>query len=67
MSEVSIKNQKQIIPTYVPKPAHELPMFFENKPYQGASGRVYPIPYCDGISDEKPMLNTMYTPLKTSI
>ncbi len=53
MSEVSIKNQKQIIPTYVPKKAHELPMFFENKPYQGASGRVYPIPYCDGISDEK--------------
>ena len=53
MSEVSIKNQKQIIPTYVPKKAHEPPMFFENKPYQGASGRVYPIPYCDGISDEK--------------
>lgn len=53
MSEVSVKNQKQIIPTYVPKKAHELPMFFENKPYQGASGRVYPIPYCDGISDEK--------------
>lgn len=53
MSEVSIKSQKQIIPTYVPKKAHELPMFFENKPYQGASGRVYPIPYCDGISDEK--------------
>lgn len=53
MSEVSIKKQKQNIPTYVPKKAHELPMFFENKPYQGASGRVYPIPYCDGISDEK--------------
>ena len=53
MSEVSVKKQKKIIPTYVPKKAHELPMFFENKPYQGASGRVYPIPYCDGISDEK--------------
>ena len=53
MSKVSVKKQKQNIPTYVPKPAHELPMFFENKPYQGASGRVYPIPYCDGISDEK--------------
>lgn len=53
MSEVNVKKQKQNIPTYVPKPAHELPMFFENKPYQGASGRVYPIPYCDGISDEK--------------
>ena len=44
---------KELLPTYVPKKAHELPMFFENKPYQGASGRVYPIPYCDGITDEK--------------
>lgn len=53
MSEVHIQKQKQVIPTYVPQKAHELPMFFENKPYQGASGRVYPIPYSDGISDEK--------------
>lgn len=54
MDEVKLTRGKQVIPTYVPKKAHELPMFFENKPYQGASGRVYPIPYCDGISDEKP-------------
>ena len=53
MDEVKLTWGKQVIPTYVPKKAHELPMFFENKPYQGASGRVYPIPYCDGISDEK--------------
>ena len=53
MDEVKLTRGKQVIPTYVPKKAHELPMFFENKPYQGASGRVYPIPYCDGISDEK--------------
>ncbi len=46
-------NRKTIIPTYVPKKAHDLPMFFENKPYQGASGRIYPIPYADGITDEK--------------
>ncbi len=53
MKEVTIEKKKIKIPTYIPKKAHELPMFFENKPYQGASGRVYPIPYCDGISDEK--------------
>ena len=52
-NEVKLVKENQTIPTYVPKKAHELPMFFENKPYQGASGRVYPIPYCDGISDEK--------------
>ncbi|MBQ9975721.1 MAG: DUF5107 domain-containing protein [Clostridia bacterium] len=50
---ISVKKHKQIIPTYVPKKANDLPMFFENKPYQGASGRLYPIPYSDGITDEK--------------
>ena len=53
MSEVTCKNHGMRIPTYIPQKAHELPMFFENKPCQGASGRVYPIPYCDGISDNK--------------
>lgn len=53
MKEVKCEKKGMVIPTYIPKKAHELPMFFENKPYQGASGRVYPIPYCDGISDEK--------------
>ncbi len=53
MSKVSVKKHKQCIPTYIPKKANDLPMFFENKPYQGASGRLYPIPYSDGITDEK--------------
>ena len=53
MSNVNARKHKQIIPTYVPKKANDLPMFFENKPYQGASGRLYPIPYSDGITDEK--------------
>ena len=53
MSHVHAERKQQIIPTYIPKPAHELPMFFENKPYQGASGRIYPIAYSDGITDEK--------------
>ena len=53
LSKVNVKKHKQIIPTYIPKKANDLPMFFENKPYQGASGRLYPIPYSDGITDEK--------------
>ena len=28
MKKVSVENKKTIIPTYVPKPAHDLPMFF---------------------------------------
>ena len=49
---VKIIRQKLTIPTYEPQEPHELPMFFENRPYQGADGKVYPLPYSDGISDE---------------
>ena len=41
MSEkVTLTRAREIIPTYVPKPPVELPMFFEKKPYQGATGRL---------------------------
>ena len=50
---VQVRKHKMVIPTYIPKKANDLPMFFENKPYQGASGRLYPIAYSDGITDEK--------------
>ena len=54
MSEkVTLTRAQEVIPTYVPKPPIELPMFFEKKPYQGATGRLYPLPYSDGITDEK--------------
>ena len=44
MSEkVTLTRAREIIPTYVPKPPVELPMFFEKKPYQGATGRLYPL------------------------
>lgn len=41
------------IGTYPPGEPSDLPMFFEKKPYQGATGKVYPIPFCDTLSDEK--------------
>lgn len=49
----SVKKEKIKIPTYIPAKAMDLPMFFEKKPYQGASGRLYPLPFSDSISDEK--------------
>ncbi|WP_343247918.1 DUF5107 domain-containing protein [Diplocloster hominis] len=49
----SLKKENIKIPTYVPAEALELPMFFENKPYQGASGKLYPLPFSDSINDEK--------------
>ena len=51
--KVHVQRAPQTIPTYIPKAPIELPMFFEKKPYQGASGRLYPLPYSDGITDEK--------------
>lgn len=53
MSKITLKHYQKTIPTYVPGKPSTFPMFFENKPYQGASGRLYPIPYSDVISDEK--------------
>ena len=50
---VKLNKENRIIPTYVPRKAMDLPMFFERKPYQGASGRLYPLPFSDSISDEK--------------
>lgn len=51
--KVKVEREKKVIPTYVPKAAMELPMFFEKKPYQGATGRLYPLPFSDSISDDK--------------
>ena len=50
---VKLVKEQRAIPTYVPRKAMDLPMFFERKPYQGASGRLYPLPFSDSISDEK--------------
>ena len=53
MSKIKAEKISKTIPTYIPKKPTEMPMFFEKKPYQGASGKIYPIPYSDGISDDK--------------
>jgi len=49
---VEMKRIPMHIPTYEPSKPSELPMFFEKKAYQGAEGRVYPIPYIDQLSNE---------------
>ena len=50
---VTARLENHNIPTYMPKKPLEMPVFFEKRPYQGASGKVYPLPYCDMLSDEK--------------
>ncbi len=48
-----IERKKIKIPTYPIGSAEPLPLFFEKRPYQGASGKLYPIPYVTNFSDER--------------
>lgn len=41
------------IPTYEPCPPDKNPVFHEKRSYQGASGRVYPLPVTDRLGHEK--------------
>src|SRR4030095_13813240 len=41
------------IPTYPERPPDKNPMFLEKRVYQGSSGKVYPNPFTDRISNEK--------------
>ncbi len=49
---VQMTRKPLIIPTYVPGTPNELPFFLEKKAYQGATGRVYPLPYTDKLSNQ---------------
>lgn len=48
-----LRRKKVMIPTYPTSAPEPLPIYFEKRPYQGASGSIYPIPYTPGLSDEK--------------
>ncbi len=53
MSEVILRQEKVTIPTYEISDYDKNPMFLEKRVYQGSSGRVYPHPVCEGVSDVK--------------
>ena len=48
---VTITRKPMSIPTYEPKGANTLPFFLENKPYQGATGRLYPLSFTDRLTN----------------
>jgi tetratricopeptide (TPR) repeat protein len=52
-SNVSVWEEKVIIPTYAIGKPDKNPMFFEKRVYQGSSGVVYPNPVIEKIADEK--------------
>ncbi len=50
---VSCFEQQIVVPTYPVQDADPNPMFFENRVYQGSSGKVYPNPFTDRVALEK--------------
>ncbi|MDE7299108.1 MAG: DUF5107 domain-containing protein [Lachnospiraceae bacterium] len=53
MEKARVWAEKVTIPTYEIGRAEKNPMFLEKRVYQGSSGRVYPYPTIESISDEK--------------
>ena len=52
-TNVRVWEETVIIPTYKPAAAEKSPLFLENRAYQGSTGKVYPLPVTEKISDEK--------------
>lgn len=52
-SKVNVWEETVVIPTYKVYPPEKGPLFIENRAYQGSSGKVYPLPVTEKISDEK--------------
>lgn len=50
---VNCREEQVVIPTYAVQDADPNPMFLEKRVYQGSSGRVYPSPFTDRVSQEK--------------
>jgi len=50
---VAAWSEPVVIPTYPALPPDPNPMFLERRVYQGSSGRVYPNPFTDRLSDER--------------
>lgn len=48
---VKVTRKQTTIPSYVPGAPNDMPFFLEKKPYQGATGRIYPVPFIDDINN----------------
>lgn len=53
MRQVKVWEEEITIPTYRVCRPETAPLFLENRAYQGSSGKVYPFPVTEKISDEK--------------
>ena len=53
MNKTRIYEQTITIPTYKAGALEKNPLFIEKRAYQGSTGKVYPVPICEKISDNK--------------
>ena len=51
MNKVQVYEQTVTIPTYQAGELEKNPLFIEKRAYQGSTGKVYPLPICEKISD----------------
>jgi hypothetical protein len=52
-SEVTLKEEMVVMPTYPVAPAEKSPIFFRNEAYQGASRHYYPLAMNDQYTNER--------------
>lgn len=52
-NRVHVWEKTIILPTYPAYPPEKAPLFLENRAYQGSTGKVYPLPVTERISDQK--------------
>ncbi len=53
MRKTLVYEQKMTIPTYKTGTLEKNPLFIEKRAYQGSTGKVYPVPICEKISETK--------------
>jgi tetratricopeptide (TPR) repeat protein len=51
--EVTIREEKLVLPTYLTREPSIFPIFYNGRAYQGAQGRVYPYAFWDELTDER--------------
>ena len=53
MKQVRVWEETVTLPTYKAAEAEKSPLFLGNRAYQGSTGKVYPLPVTEKISDTK--------------
>ena len=53
MRKATVCEKLVTIPTYAAGTMEKTPMFLKKRAYQGSTGKVYPLPICETVSETK--------------